>query len=67
MTDADYDRLEALLQELLDVVKGDYEHPVYRVVLCIGDILMEYDAKRYPPIEPLRGRELLRVLAVGCR
>ena len=47
-TEADYDRLVAALDELLDLTGDDEAHPLNSLVDIIGDWIEAYDEERRP-------------------
>lgn len=49
-TDADYQRLEKVLDKLIDEVRDDEKHTLAPVMQIIGDNLEEYDSKHHPAI-----------------
>ena len=60
-SDADYDRMVSLMNQLLDVVGDDASHPLAPVLALIGDQVEGYDTDHFaiPRSEP---REVLRFL-----
>lgn len=48
--DAEYCELEALLECLMDEVRGDEEHPLALAMQIIGENLERYDDEHYPAI-----------------
>lgn len=60
-SDADYDQMVAVLNQLLDVVGDDESHPLAPVLALVGDQVEGYDADHFavPQSEP---REVLRYL-----
>ena len=60
-SDADYDQMVALMNQLLDVVGEDEQHPLAPVLALVGDQIEGYDSDHFavPAGEP---REVLRFL-----
>ncbi|MCZ8322634.1 MAG: helix-turn-helix domain-containing protein [Novosphingobium sp.] len=60
-SDADYDQMVALMNQLLDVVGDNESHPLAPVLALIGDQVAGYDSGHFaiPRSEP---REVLRYL-----
>ena len=60
-SDADYDQMVALMNQLLDVVGDNESHPLATVLALIGDQVEGYDSDHFaiPRSEP---REVLRYL-----
>jgi HTH-type transcriptional regulator/antitoxin HigA len=60
-SDGDYDKMVALMNQLLDVVGDDESHPLAPVLALIGDQVEGYDSDHFaiPRSEP---REVLRYL-----
>ena len=60
-SDADYDQMVALMNQLLDVVGDNESHPLATVLALIGDQVAGYDNNHFsiPRSEP---REVLRYL-----
>ncbi|HSW94497.1 MAG TPA: transcriptional regulator [Gammaproteobacteria bacterium] len=46
----EYARLEKLLDELIDVVRGNEKHPLALIMQIIGENLEHYDDKYLPPM-----------------
>ena len=46
----EYEKLEKILDELIDEVRGDEKHPLAIVMQIIGENLEQYDNEHYPPI-----------------
>ncbi len=46
--EADYDELVAALDELLDEIKGDSDHPLTGLAACMGNVISAYDQVHYP-------------------
>lgn len=44
----EYSRLEKLLDELIDVVRGDEKHPLVLVMQIIGENIEQYDDNSFP-------------------
>jgi len=61
MTEAEYDSLVEALDELLDEIAGDENHPLSSLALQVGDRIAAYDAENYP-IPDVPGHEVLRFL-----
>ena len=58
---AEYDRVVGLMNGLIDVVGDDESHPLAGLLDLVGDLVGEYDAKRFA-IEASKPREVLRYL-----
>jgi HTH-type transcriptional regulator/antitoxin HigA len=46
----EYAKLEKILDELIDVVRGNERHPLAIAMHIIGDNLEQYDSEHYPEI-----------------
>lgn len=46
----EYTILEKILDELIDVVRGDEAHPLAEAMQIIGENLEQYDNEHFPPI-----------------
>ncbi|NAW33581.1 helix-turn-helix domain-containing protein [Halomonas alimentaria] len=57
----DYDALVAALDELLELVGDDEEHPLASLASHMGDLIEEYD-DAHRPIPEVRGADMLRQL-----
>ncbi|WP_253445157.1 type II toxin-antitoxin system HigA family antitoxin [Halomonas sp. Y3] len=57
----DYDALVAALDELLELVGDDEEHPLASLASHMGDLIEEYD-DAHRPIPEVRGADMLRHL-----
>jgi HTH-type transcriptional regulator / antitoxin HigA len=57
----DYERVVALMNGLLDVVRGNERHPLASLLGVLGDLVAAYEAREVamPDVEP---REVLRLL-----
>lgn len=42
-SEADYERVTALLNSLLDIVRDDMTHPLYSLVSVVGDLIEAYE------------------------
>ncbi|MBD9428225.1 helix-turn-helix domain-containing protein [Pseudomonas sp. PDM15] len=60
-TEAQYDALTEVLDELLDTIGDADEHPLRSLASFVGDLISAYDAEHYP-ILPAPGHEVLRYL-----
>ena len=60
-TEAGYDGLAALLDEVLSMTRGDAEHELAGLASAMGDLLAAYDEERRP-MPPVAGPEALRYL-----
>jgi HTH-type transcriptional regulator/antitoxin HigA len=58
---ADYDRMVALMNCVLDVVGDDEDHPLSGLLDLVSDLVAAYEGEHYP-IEPAEPREALRFL-----
>lgn len=47
-SEADYERITAFLNELLDEVRDDVGHPLYSLVAVIGDLIDAYEIEHEP-------------------
>ena len=47
-SEADYDRITAILDRLLDVVRDDSTHPLYPLITLIGDVIAAYEVNLEP-------------------
>ncbi|NBC12124.1 MAG: transcriptional regulator, XRE family protein [Gammaproteobacteria bacterium] len=47
-SEADYERATAFLNELLDEVRDDAEHPLYSLVAVVGDLIEAYEVEHEP-------------------
>jgi HTH-type transcriptional regulator / antitoxin HigA len=57
----DYNRAVSAMNELLDAGAADESHPLAGLAATLGELIGEYDARRYPNPD-LTGREMLRFL-----
>ncbi|OBX36990.1 hypothetical protein A8U91_01338 [Halomonas elongata] len=55
-TEAEYDAKVEALDELLDIVGDDEDHPLAGLVTRLGDIIEAYDEERRPMPEALLSR-----------
>lgn len=53
LTDADYRRLVAMLDELLDQTGEDEAHPLASLIETIGDLIERYEDAHVPEITEL--------------
>lgn len=60
-TEADYDTLVEALDELLDEIGGEENHPLSSLASQIGDMIVAYDDEHYP-LPDVPGHEVLRFL-----
>lgn len=60
-SNAEYDRVVALMNGLIDVVGDDGNHPLAGLLDLVGDLVGEYDAKHFA-IKASEPREVLRYL-----
>jgi len=60
-SEADYDVLVEALDELLEQIGDDEEHPLASLAAHMGDLLEAYD-ERHRPMPDVRGAEMLRHL-----
>ena len=58
---AEYDRVVALMNGLIDVVGDDESHPLAGLLDLVGDLVSDYDAKHFA-ITASKPREVLRYL-----
>lgn len=47
-SEADYERVTALLNSLLDTVRDDMTHPLYSLVSVVGDLIEAYELDHEP-------------------
>ncbi len=47
-SEADYERVTALLNSLLDIVRDDMTHPLYSLVSVVGDLIEAYELDHEP-------------------
>ena len=47
-SEAGYERTTAFLDELLDEVRDDAEHPLYSLVAVVGDLIEAYEIDHEP-------------------
>ncbi|MCL7940436.1 transcriptional regulator [Halomonas sp. ATCH28] len=57
----DYDELVAALDELLEMIGDDEEHPLASLASHMGDLIEEYD-DAHRPMPEVRGSDMLRHL-----
>ena len=60
-SEADYDALVGVLDELLAIVGDDEDHPLASLASAMGDLLEDYD-QRQRPMPQASGVEVLRYL-----
>jgi HTH-type transcriptional regulator/antitoxin HigA len=60
-TEEDYNRAMSLINSLLDVIKGDEEHPLADVLNYLSDLVIPYEEEHYP-IPDASPRDLLEFL-----
>ncbi len=60
-TEAEYNRLVLLLDELLDAGAADEAHPLAGLASAMGDLIEAYDEDRHP-MPAVTGADLLRYL-----
>jgi HTH-type transcriptional regulator / antitoxin HigA len=60
-TEEDYNRAMSLINSLLDVIKGDEEHPLADVLNYLADLVIPYEEEHYP-IPNASPRDLLEFL-----
>lgn len=58
---AEFEARVAQLDELLDLIEGDENHPLASLAARMGDVIAAYEAEHYP-IAPAPAREVLRFL-----
>ena len=59
--EADYDRALEQLNELVDVVGTDEEHPLYEFLDTLGTLVHVYEEENHP-MPPVSGAQVLRYL-----
>ncbi len=59
--EAEFDARVAQLDELLDLIDGDEDHPLASLAARMGDAIAAYEAEHYP-IAQAPAREVLRLL-----
>jgi len=47
-SESDYNRATMLLNELLDIVRDNANHPLYSLVSVVGDLIEAYEIDREP-------------------
>ena len=57
----DYDRAIQQLNELIDVVGTDSDHPMYEYLDTLGTLIHAYEERRYPA-PSVKGADVLRYL-----
>ncbi|MGO2133387.1 MAG: helix-turn-helix domain-containing protein [Halomonas sp.] len=62
----DYDAKVAALDELLDMMGDDEDHPLASLAVCLGDVIEAYD-ENHRPISKAPGAEVLRYLMAEHR
>jgi HTH-type transcriptional regulator / antitoxin HigA len=60
-TEEDYNRAMSLINSLLDVIKGDEDHPLADVLNYLSDLVIPYQEEHYP-IPDASPRDLLEFL-----
>jgi HTH-type transcriptional regulator / antitoxin HigA len=60
-TEEDYNRAMSLINSLLDVIKGDEDHPLADVLNYLSDLVIPYEEEHYP-IPDASPRDLLEFL-----
>ncbi|WP_237478252.1 helix-turn-helix domain-containing protein [Lichenibacterium dinghuense] len=60
-TEADYDRLTVLLDDVLSMIADDPEHELAGLASAMGDLLASYD-EEHRPMPPVAGVDALRYL-----
>lgn len=60
-TEEDYNRAMSLINSLLDVIKGDEDHPLADVLNYLSDLVIPYEEEHYP-IPNASPRDLLEFL-----
>lgn len=60
-SEADYDRMVALMNSMLDVVGNDEDHALSGLLDLVSDLVAAYDEEHYA-IEPAEPKEALRFL-----
>lgn len=58
---AEFEARVAQLDELLDLIEGDEDHPLASLAARMGDVIAAYEAEHYP-IALAPAREVLRLL-----
>ncbi|SRR5579883_172919 len=59
----EYSRLEKILDELIDEIRGDERHPLALAMQIIGENLEQYDNEHFPPIgENISDIEMVKFL-----
>jgi len=58
---AEFEARVAQLDEVLDLIGGDEDHPLASLAARMGDVIAVYEAEHYP-IAPAPAREVLRFL-----
>jgi len=59
--ESEYDRLVSGLDELLEIIGEDEQHPLNRLAILIGDLICAYD-QEHRPMPVVSGVETLRYL-----
>jgi HTH-type transcriptional regulator / antitoxin HigA len=47
-SEADYEQVTILLNNLLDIVRDDTSHPLYSLVSVVGDLIEAYEMEHEP-------------------
>ncbi|MFH0822954.1 MAG: transcriptional regulator, XRE family protein [Pseudomonadota bacterium] len=47
-SEADYEEVTILLNNLLDIVRDDASHPLYSLVSVVGDLIEAYEIEQEP-------------------
>ncbi len=58
----DYERMQALMDELLQVVEDDEEHPLADLLDVIGMLVAQYEDENTPGLESAKPVEVLKFL-----
>ncbi len=59
--EAHYERMETMLEALLEETAGDESHPAMALVDIVGDLVADYEAARHP-LPPVTGVQALAFL-----
>ena len=62
VNDAEYKALVKSLDEILDAGGADEAHPLARLAAMVGDLVADYEARRYPMPEAMTAVEALAFL-----
>ena len=63
----DYTRMQALMDQLLDLVGDDEDHPLADLLDVVGVLVDQYEEEHTPSLSTARPTEVLKFLKINAR